>query len=84
MLSLSHRGHILTLAMLIAGIVTNRKAQFLAVSAETATKTKDKSIKMRLSRWVKHNSIDTDVVYMPFSSQILETLSSLPLVLNGW
>lgn len=81
MLSLSHPGHILTLAMLIAGIVTGRKAQLSAVSAETATKAKDKSTEMRLRRWVKHNSIETDVVYMPFASQILETLSSLPLIL---
>lgn len=81
MLSLSHPGHVLTLAMLIAGIVTSRKAQLSAVSAETATKAKDKSTEMRLRRWVKHNSIDSDVVYMPFARQILETLSALPLVL---
>lgn len=71
MLRLSHPGHVLTLAMLIAGIVTSRKAQLSAVSAETATKTKDKSTEMRLRRWVKHNSIDTEVVYMPFARQIL-------------
>jgi hypothetical protein len=81
MLSLSHPGHVLTLAMLIAGIVISRKAQLSAVSAETATKAKDKSTEMRLRRWVKHKSIDTDMVYMPFAKQILETLSAQPLVL---
>ena len=81
MLSLSHPGHVLTLAMLIAGIVISRKAQLSAVSAETATKAKDKSTEMRLRRWVKHDSIDTDVVYMPFARQILAALSALPLIL---
>jgi hypothetical protein len=81
MLTLSHPGHVLTLAMLIAGIVTSRKAQLSAVSAETATKSKDKSTEMRLRRWVKHKSIDSDVIYMPFAKQVLEALSALPLSL---
>lgn len=81
MVSLSHPGHILTLAMLIAGIVTGRNAQLSAVSAETATKAKDKSNEMRLRRWVKHKSIDVDVIYMPFARQVLSALSVLPLML---
>jgi hypothetical protein len=81
MLTLSHPGHVLTLAMLIAGIVTGRNAQLSSVSAETATKAKDKSTEMRLRRWVKHESIDVDVVYMPFAKQVLEALSALPLFL---
>lgn len=81
MVSLSHPGHVLTLAMLIAGLVISRKAQLSAVSAVTAAQAKDKSTEMRLRRWVKHKSIDTDVVYMPFAKQILEALSGQPLVL---
>ena len=81
MLSLSHPGHVLTLAMLIAGIVTGRNAQLSSVSAETATKAKDKSTEMRLRRWVKHKSIDEGVIYMPFAKQVLEALSTLPLIL---
>lgn len=80
-LILSHPGHVLTLAMLIAGIVTGRNAQLSAVSAETATQAKDKSIEMRLRRWVKHKSIEADVVYLPFAKQVLEALSALPLIL---
>ena len=85
MLTLSHPGHVLTLAMLIAGIVTGRNAQLSSVSAETATKAKDKSIEMRLRRWVKHISIDADVIYMPFAKQVMEALSALPLrlVMDG-
>jgi hypothetical protein len=81
MLTLSHPGHVLTLAMMIAGIVTGRSAQLSSVSAETATHAKEKSTEMRLRRWVKHESIDADVVYMPFAKQILERLSALPLVM---
>jgi hypothetical protein len=81
MLTLSHPGHVLTLAMMIAGIVTGRNAQLSSVSAETATKAKDKSTEMRLRRWVKHTCIEADVVYMPFAKQILEALSALPLSL---
>jgi hypothetical protein len=67
MVTLSHPGHVLTLAMLIAGIVTGRNAQLSSVSAETAAKAKDKSTEMRLRRWVKHKAIDADVIYMPFA-----------------
>jgi hypothetical protein len=81
MLSMSHPGHVLTLAMLIAGIVTGRNAQLSSVSAETATKAKDKSTEMRLRRWVKHKSIDADVIYMPFAKQVLEAISALSLIL---
>lgn len=81
MLKLSHPGHIVTLAMLIAGIVMGRNAQLSSVSAETATEAKDKSTEMRLRRWVKHAGIDADVIYMPFARQILEALFALPLAL---
>jgi hypothetical protein len=81
MLKLSHQGHVLTPAMLISGIVVSRKAQLSAVSAETATKAKDKNTEMRLIGWFKHNSIDSDVVYVPFAVQILGALSALPLVI---
>jgi hypothetical protein len=36
-IKLSHPGHVLTLAMMIAGLVTSRKAQLPRVSAEIAT-----------------------------------------------
>jgi hypothetical protein len=81
MIKLSHPGHLVTLAMMIAGIVVSRNAQLSSVSAETATKAKDKSNEMRLRRWVIHAGIDADAVYLPFARQILEALSNAPLVL---
>jgi Transposase DDE domain len=85
MIKLSHPGHVLTLAMMIAGLVTSRKAQLPAVSAEISTDAKDSSVEMRFRRWVKNASIDADVIYMPFAKQILQTLSDEPLrlVMDG-
>jgi hypothetical protein len=81
MMKLSHPGHLVTLAMMIAGIVTGRKAQLTAVSAETGVEAKDKSIEMRLRRWVKHPGNDADVIYLPFAKQILGALMQNPLIL---
>jgi len=81
MVKMSHPGHLVTLAMMIAGIVVSRKAQLTAVSAETGAEAKDKSIEMRLRRWVKHPGIDADVIYLPFAKQILEALVQNPLIL---
>ena len=81
MLKLSHSGHVVTLAMMIAGIVMSRNAQLSSVSAETAAEAKDKSIEMRLRRWVKHAGIEADAIYMPFARQVLEALCGLPLIL---
>jgi hypothetical protein len=81
MMKLSHPGHLVTLAMMIAGIVVSRNAQLSSVSAETATKAKDQSNEMRLRRWVKHAGIDAEAIYLPFVRQILEALSNAPLVL---
>ncbi len=81
MIQFSHPGHLVTLAMMIAGIVVSRNAQLTSVSAETATEAKDKSNEMRLRRWVKHAGIDAEATYLPFARQILEALSHAPLIL---
>lgn len=81
MLELSHQGHLLTLALMITGIVTGRNAQLSKISEEAPVEAKDKSTEMRLRRWVKKDEIDADVIYMPFAQQILEALSTSPLML---
>jgi hypothetical protein len=80
-MKLSHPGHVTTLAMMITGIVMSRKAQLSTMSAETPVEAKEKSIEMRLRRWVKHEKIEVEAIYLPFAQQILEALSSSPLVL---
>ena len=81
MITIGSRGHLVTLAMMIAGIVTGRNAQLSAMSSEIDVAAKEKRIEMRLRRWVKHSQIDTEVVYLPFARQILEALVPLGLVL---
>jgi hypothetical protein len=51
------------------------------MSSEIPVTAKDKSIEMRLRRWVKKSRIDAEVVYMPFARQILEALAAFPLIL---
>lgn len=80
MLELSRQGHVVTLAMMITGIVMGHKAQLSVMSSEVPVSAKEKSIEMRLRRWVKHSQIDVDAIFMPFARQILEALSSSPLV----
>ena len=80
MMKLNHQGQVVTLAMMISGIVLSRNAQLSMMSSEIPSKQKEKSIEMRMRRWVK-GTIDVEAVYMPFARQILEALSHLPLVL---
>ncbi len=80
-LRMYRQGHVVTLAMMIAGIVMSRKAQLAVMSGEVPTAAKEKSIEMRMRRWVKHEKIEVEVTYMPFAQQILEALANAPLVL---
>lgn len=80
MMKLDHQGQVVTLAMMITGIVISRKAQLSVMSSEIPTETKEKSVEMRMRRWVK-DELDVEAVYLPFARQILEALSHLPLVL---
>jgi len=81
MMKLSHEGHVVTLAMMISGIVISRNAQLSVMSSEVPVGAKEKSIEMRMRRWVKHEEIDTDTIYLPFAQQILEALSAMPLLM---
>ena len=80
MMKLNHQGQVVTLAMMISGIILSRNAQLSMMSSEIPSERKEKSIEMRMRRWVKE-AIDVEAVYMPFARQILKALSPLPLVL---
>jgi len=80
MMKLAHPGQVITLAMMISGIVMSRNAQLSVMSSEIPSDAKEKSVEMRMRRWVK-GEIGVEAVYMPFACQILEALSHLPLVL---
>lgn len=76
-----HPGHTITLAMMITGIVLSKKAQLSEMSSEIPSAAKDKSIEMRLRRWVKHDQIDGETIYLPFAEQILKVLADQELIL---
>lgn len=76
-----HPGHRLTLAMMITGIIMSKKAQLSEMSSEIPAEAKDKSIEMRLRRWVKHDQIDGELIYLPFAQEILSVLSKQELIL---
>ena len=80
-LKMHRQGHVTTLAMMITGIVMSRKGQLAVMSGEVPVAAKEKSIEMRMRRWVKHEKIDVEVTYLPFARQILAALASAPLVL---
>ena len=80
-MKMDHQGHLVTLAMMITGIVMSRNAQLSQMSSEVPVEAKDKSVEMRLRRWVKHEKVDADAIYMPFARQILTALADMPLVL---
>lgn len=79
--TLHHPGHVVTMAMMIAGIVMSKKAQLSEMSNEIPVRAKDKSIEMRMRRWVKHERIDAEMIYLPFAQQVLRALSQTELVL---
>lgn len=72
MMTMDYQGHLVTLAMKITGIIMGRNAQLSAMSAEVHGIAKEKSIEMRLRRWVKHSKIEVEAVYMPFAQQIVQ------------
>ena len=76
-----HPGHTITLAMMITGIVLSKKAQLSEMSSEIPSEAKDKSIEMRLRRWVKHDRIDEDLIYLPFAQEVLNVLANQELTL---
>ena len=80
MMKLARPGQVITLAMMISGIVMSRNAQLLVMSSEIPSDAKEKSIEIRMRRWVK-GEINVEAVYMPFARQILEALLHSPLVL---
>jgi hypothetical protein len=81
LVKLSHPGHVATLAMMITGIVLSKKAQVSEMSSEVPSLAKDKSIEMRMRRWVKLEALEVEVIYLPFAQQVLNALAHLPLVL---
>ena len=80
-LRMSHQGYVVSLAMMIAGIIAGKKAQLSVISAEIPYSAKDKSIEMRVRRFVKQAKVDVEITCMPFARHILVALAEEPLIL---
>jgi len=80
-IKLHHSGHVVTLAMMIAGIVLSKKAQLSEMSSEIPSLAKDKSLEMRMRRWVKHEKLEAEAIFLPFAQQVIQALAHVPLVL---
>jgi hypothetical protein len=75
------QNHMVTTAMMVAGIVLGRKAQLSAISLEVPHPAKPASLEKRMHRFVKNQRVEVAVNYLPFAELILTHLADKPLVL---
>src|SRR5919112_3321717 len=78
--------HLNTLALLICGIVSARHVQFAQIADHVPIRgCKNESVITRFRRWVKHDAITPEALWLPFASAVAASLAQLPLmiVLDG-
>ena len=82
----TNQNYVVTLAMMISGIVTSKKAQLSAMSGEIPGQgAKPQSIEKRMRRFVKNERVDEKVLYLPFAEMILQQLAqhTLYIAIDG-
>jgi hypothetical protein len=78
--------HINTLALLICGIVGAQHVQFAQIADHAPLRgRKTESLITRFRRWVKHNTVTPEAVWLPFAKAVLASLAQAPLtiILDG-
>jgi len=78
--------HLNTLALLICGIVGAQHVQFAQVAEHLPIRgRKTESLIGRFRRWVKHEAITPEAIWLPFARAVLQGLAQAPLtiVLDG-
>ncbi len=86
LMPIARQSHVVTLAMMVSGIVTGKKAQLSQMGAEIPSQTaKPESSTMRMRRFVKNDKIDGNVIYLPFAEMILQQLAlhTLYIAIDG-
>jgi hypothetical protein len=74
--------HLNTLAMLICGIVGAQHVQFAQIADHAPIRgRKNESLITRFRRWVKHEAITPEAVWLPFARAVLAALAHAPLTL---
>jgi len=77
-----HEQHLNTLALLICGIVDAQHVQFDKIAAHVPIgKRKTESLITRFRRFVKHETITTEALWLPFASAVLAGLTHAPLTI---
>jgi hypothetical protein len=78
--------HLNTLSLLICGIVGSQQVQFAPIADQAPIRgQKNESLITRFRRWVKHDDICLEALWLPFARAVLAALAVLPLtiVLDG-
>ena len=78
--------HLNTLALLICGIVGAQQVQFAHVADHVPIRgRKTESLIGRFRRWVKHEAITPETIWLPFARAVLQGVAHTPLtiVLDG-
>lgn len=74
--------HLNTLALLICGIVGAQRVQFAQVVDHVPLRgRKNESLIGRFRRWVKHEAITPEAVWLPFARAVLQGLAHAPLTI---
>jgi len=74
--------HLNTLALLICGIVGAQQVQFAQVADHVPIRgRKNESLIGRFRRWVKHEAISPEAVWLPFARAVVAGLAQAPLTI---
>jgi Transposase DDE domain len=77
-----HEQHLNTLALLICGIVDAQSVQFDKIAAHAPIrKRKNESLITRFRRFVKHEDLTPEALWLPFGRAVLAGLAHLPLTI---
>jgi hypothetical protein len=77
-----HEQHLNTLALLICGIVDAQHVQFDKIAAHVPIrKRKNESLITRFRRWVKHQDLTPEALWLPFGRAVLAGLAQAPLTI---
>ena len=74
--------HLNTLALLICGIVGAQHVQFAQIADHAPIRgCKNESLITRFRRWVKHDAITLEAVWLPFARAVLQGVAHAPLTI---
>lgn len=74
--------HVNTLALLICGIVASQHVQFHKIASHAPIRyRKNESLITRLRRFVKHDNLSVELIWLPFARAVLAGLAHTPLTI---